>query len=320
MGSIDSKTKDYMNHPQIFADAFNQYVYGGEEVIRPESLREVDTTEVVMPYGTDGVKVPAQRYRDLMKMMVSMTDGRTAYCILALENESKIHYAMPARNMLYDAMQYANQITAAGKQYRAGLVKTSHDEYMSNFRKDDRLLPVVTLVLYFGADEWDAPRTLREMYSDCDERLVRLAPDYHMNLIAPYHMTDEEIGEFRTTLRELMLYIKYSRDMEKLDDLLGNDPRFRHLDREAADLINTVTNSNLKFPEGEEEVDMCLAIREMREASKGEGLKEGLKEGLQQGLLSAVRSLMSKQGMSADEALDVLDIPETDRPGYLAML
>lgn len=125
-------------------------------------------------------------------------------------------------------------------------------------------------------------------------------------------MTDDEIGEFRTTLRELMLYIKYSRDMEKLDDLLGNDPRFRHLDREAADLINTVTNSNLKFPEGEEEVDMCLAIREMREASKGEGLKEGL--------LSAVRSLMSKQGMSADEALDVLDIPETDRPGYLAML
>lgn len=31
------------------------------------------------------------------------------------------------------------------------------------------------------------PEQLREMYSECDDKILALAPDYHINLIAPYH-------------------------------------------------------------------------------------------------------------------------------------
>ena len=45
----------------------------------------------------------------MLKMVTAMEDDRAAYLLLGIENQSDIHYAMPIRNMLYDAIQYVNQ-------------------------------------------------------------------------------------------------------------------------------------------------------------------------------------------------------------------
>lgn len=42
-----------------------------------------------------------------------------------------------------------------------------------------------------------------------------------------------------------MLYIKYSKDKNKLLEIAQEDPNFLSMDRQAAEVINTVTNSNL---------------------------------------------------------------------------
>ncbi len=34
------------------------------------------------------------------------------------------------------------------------------------------LIPVVTLVIYFGSDSWDAPLSLKEMYSNVDDAIL----------------------------------------------------------------------------------------------------------------------------------------------------
>lgn len=51
MGVKDTVTTKYMRQNEIFADAFNYFVYGGEQVIHPESLKELDTREIDVPYG-----------------------------------------------------------------------------------------------------------------------------------------------------------------------------------------------------------------------------------------------------------------------------
>lgn len=51
-------------------------------------------------------------------MLVSMTDGTVAYCILAVENETKVNYAMPIKNGLYDFLQLAHQVTNAAVSHR----------------------------------------------------------------------------------------------------------------------------------------------------------------------------------------------------------
>jgi len=274
-----------MRNPVVFADAFNKYLYHGRQVIKPEKLRELDTAEIAVPYGSGDSGVPEQKYRDVLKMM--MTDGDAAYCLLGIENQSDIHYAMPVKNGIYDFMQLAHQVAETAKSHKRqeknqdgeDAYKPSHNEYLSGFYKTDKLLPVMTLVVFYSAERWDGPLTLREMYSAADEAVMQYVPDYKVNLIAPERMSEEEIEEFRSSLKEVMLYIKYSKDKEKLQEVTQKDKNFRNLERQAAEVLNVTTNSKLKYLKGQEVVDVCQAIEEMKLDSEKEGRKEGKIEG-----------------------------------------
>ena len=103
MGKADTITKEYMQNTVVFADAFNYLIYGGKQVIQPEQLRELDTTELTTLFGENNENAQVQVYRDVLKSVTAMEDGECAYLILGIENQSAIHYAMPVRNMLYDA-------------------------------------------------------------------------------------------------------------------------------------------------------------------------------------------------------------------------
>lgn len=266
-----------MKDPVIFADMFNKFLYHGKQVINPDNLIEMDTTEIAVPYGEGKAGVPAQKYRDVLKLM--KTDGNIAYCILGCEDQSRVHYAMPVKNMLYDSMQYARQVTKAAKSHRQEKEhKPSSGEFLGGFYKTDRLIPVVTLVIYWGPDRWDGPLSLKEMYAAADDAIMQYVPDYKINLIAPEQMSDDEIKEFKSSLKEVMLYIKYSKDKAKLQEIAQEDPNFLSMDRQAAEVINVTTNSRLKYPEGKETINMCLAIEEMRNESRLEGEIKGAVE------------------------------------------
>lgn len=43
------------------------------------------------------------------------------------------------------------------------------------------------------------------------------------------------------------------------------------MERQAAEVINVVTRSKLKYPEGKGDVNMCLAIQQMQEESEIKG-------------------------------------------------
>ncbi len=135
----------------------------------------------------------------------------------------------------------------------------------------DTLLPVVTLVVYFGAEEWDGPLSLKEMYADTDEEILKYAADYRVNLIAPRGLSDYELDEFHTSFREVMKFIKYSSDGQRLATEVSADERFKSVERQAVEVINAVTGSKVKYPKRKEEVDMCAAIQEIREEGRLEG-------------------------------------------------
>ena len=283
----DTVTKDFMSDTSVFADVFNYYVYGGEQVILPECLVERDPGEIALPYGSDERTVPVQRFRDVQKLYAAMTDGKTEYVLYGVENQSSIHYAMAVKNDLYDALDYAAQVEETARSHRKdrkeGRIlgkKVSSGEFLGGFWKEDRLIPSVTVTVYFGADEWDGPLSLFDMMDVTDARVLSHMDNYHVRLIAPALMPDEEIMKLQSNLREVLLFIKYSKDKEKIDEILKrNEGRFRDLERRAADVIEVVTNTGLKYDEKEMRVDMCQAIQEMRQESEQIGEKRGKKIG-----------------------------------------
>ena len=78
MHDTDSITKDYMKDAATFADAFNFLLYNGEPVIQPGQLREMDTTMLALPFGEDGVTVPEQKSRDVLKFLTAKADDNAA--------------------------------------------------------------------------------------------------------------------------------------------------------------------------------------------------------------------------------------------------
>lgn len=319
MGVKDTVTTKYMRQNEIFADAFNYFVYGGEQVIHPDSLKELDTREIDVPYGGEnGAGQPVQKTRDVIKSVVAMMDKSTAYLLLAIENQSNIHYAMPVKNMVYDALQYAKQVEEAIASHRlSGDYKNAgSDEYLSGFMKEDHLLPVVTLIVYFDSKEWDGPLSIHEMFSGQDARVLALVSDYKVNLIAPASIEDEDFGKFQSSLKEVLSFIKYARDKDELKKVLDADESFRHLGREEVDVLNACVGAKIAVKEGEEAIDVCLAIQQMNEeAAQKAAQKERIST-----LFANIKNLMEKMGWSAEQSMDVLSVSDSDRKALWQLL
>ena len=268
MGKLDTMTKQYMSQPEIFADAFNYLLYNGERVIMPDALRSVDTTEIITPYG-NGAKTPIQKYRDNMKIWAAMHDGRAVYVLLGSENQSKVHYTMPVKDMLYDSLNYAAQVDAARRSFKElkfdddGVkITLSKEEFLSGFRKGDKLIPVITAVVLFNPDEWDAPLSIHEML-DVDERLLPFIPDYKINLIAPARIDESDFtsreheGKFHTGFGTLMQVIKHKNE-KSVHDVFLKSPL---VDTASADIIEEISNVKFKRVYDEKgDVDMCLGM------------------------------------------------------------
>ena len=288
MGLKDSVTKDYIHNNKVFADAFNYFIYEGEPVIDPQSLIEIDTTELAVPYYANeknGMQTEAeQRFRDALKATTIMYNDNATYVILGVENQTEVNYAMPVKNLVYDALQYGRQVTELARKHRNEWKerhpgkKPKSEEFISGVTKEDRLTPVITLVIHFGDSRWDGPMSLKEMMTTGDEKILSYVPDYKVNLIEPARMTSEEIGKFQSTLREVFRFIKYAKDKNKLMDYVQSENRLTSLDVDAAKVIKVITGSNFDIPEGVEEVNVCQAEMEWGRELKEEGRTEGINQ------------------------------------------
>lgn len=324
MAAQDAMGKWYMSDNAIFADAFNFLLYDGEQVIKPEELREVDTTEIALPYGNNA-RLTVQKYRDLKKIWAAKQDNEAVYVLLCDELQSKVHYAMPVKDMLYDAIDYAKQVEDARRSYQktkdeAGefsfedgdlRIKLTSEEFLSGFRKTDKLMPVITATVYFGADEWDGPLSLHEMMKVKDKRLLSVIPNYRVNLIAPARIDDADFEKFNTDLGIAMKVLKYQ---NRGADQLILDLNGRKVGRPTAEFLNVQAKLELAFeePKGEGEVDMCKAM-EMR-------INSERKDATENNLLQNIKMMMKNAHFTLEQAFATLEVPAADQPRLAGLL
>ncbi len=295
MGNADVVTKEYMRNNTVFADAVNYLLYQGEAVIDSKKLQERDATELAVLFEPDrknsmGDLETSQKFRDVLKKLVIMQDDKLTYLIFGIENQTDIHYAMPVRNMIYDALQYGKQVSETTARHKKEKDWENTQEYLSGFRKTDKLIPVITLVLYFGTTPWDGPESLHEMLTIPDPRLVPYIQDYKIHLIDPARLTEKDLEKFQSSLREVLGCIKYSGNKEKYATYITNNIRMP-LDPAANRVIRTVTNIPKTRNEEEQEDDnmeICKAwkdmMNEMLEKGESKGKSEGMIIGKSEGL------------------------------------
>ncbi len=307
MSTIDTVTKEFISDNEVFADVINFLIFDGQKVVLPDSLVEMDSTSVAVPYGTDNAGTPVQKERDVVKNVTCKMFSDMVFAIVGIENQTNINYAMPVRNMLYDALTYTGQVEKAGKSYQKEKIKLSSNEFLSHFKKEDKLIPVITLVINFSPDKWDAPMSLHEMIDFKSDILKKFVQDYHINVIEPATLTKEQLKKFTTGFREVMECIKCSKDMYAMQQALSENERFKTLDKKTSDVIRYCSKLKINFDVEEEVFDMCKAFEDY----KNEGIKIGRNEGLTQFATYLIKNnvnieeIISQTGLSADEVMKI---------------
>ena len=249
MGTKDSKAKEYLSDNTRFSEICNYVLFDGEKVIKPENLKECDSTEVLSVFGIDRKQIVKQKWRDLLKG-VSVKYTESVYIVLmGIEAQTDVHYSMPVKTMIYDAMNYGEQVNEAKKQHQKNKDYKSSDEFLSGFTHEDRLTPVITITLYLGTKNWDGPRSLVEMMPHMDERFRPFINDYRINLLNPLEITD--FSKFKTGLRPLFEVLKNASDEGKLNDLITKDETFTRVDVETVAAINLFVGTDIKYDEKE---------------------------------------------------------------------
>ena len=271
MGVIDVEGKKYFSNVKYFADLFNYLLYGGTPVIDPKKLTELDTDLIVTPYG-NGAKVRVQKYRDLLRLWGAYMDETAAYVMLGAELQGTTNYAMPVKKGLYDMIGYANQVEEAKKSYqkkdekndsqednKTGKIKLTSAEFLSGFRKGDKLIPIITVTVLLSGDDWDGPEDLYGMLDIKDKRLLKFIPNCPINLIAPYRIPDSDFDKFNTDVGLVLKALKY----EKVGaDKILEELTYEQIDRKTVEFLNAVANLKLGLSEKEDQVDMFKSIQD----------------------------------------------------------
>lgn len=108
---------------------------GGARVVKPELLQELDTTEIAIPFalGEENTTEEAvQKYRDVLKSTVIMQDTTASYILLGIEDQTDVHYAMPVRNIIYDALQYGKQVSEVAKKHKNQKDKKALSKFLND--------------------------------------------------------------------------------------------------------------------------------------------------------------------------------------------
>lgn len=141
--------------------------------------------------------------------------------------------------------------------------------------------------MYLGAEAWDGPRSLHEMFGTLDEELKPWIPDYRINLLAPQEI--EDFSVFRTEVGQLLQFIRASESEQEVQELLGKYPeKFSRLDSETVAAICLFTGIEIACEDEKEVVDLCKAWEEHRET----GLREGRETGRREERISSIRNMV----------------------------
>ena len=264
---------------------------------------------------------PKDRRRDLVRRAAFGVN----FMVVGIENQEETDYLMPLRCMSYDAAEYERQASQAGREVRnrdkdnkdnkynknnkndkddknknSDRSTVTKAEFLSGFRKESRLAPCVTIVLYYG-DEWDGATTLKEILNmeGIPPELQNEVNDYKIHLCEVRKFENTEV--FRTDVKQVFDCLRYAEEPDRLRELVANDPSYRAMEPDTYDAIAEYTKTTelmrvKTYHEKEGKVDMCRAITELVERGRREGMEQGMEQGMergiQQGLAQGIRGIV----------------------------
>lgn len=284
----DTILKNFWKNNERFADLFNAALFDGEPVLKAEDLSEVDTdVSSLLKFNSHAETV--QKVLDVVKKIAYGVD----FVIWGLESQQKIHYAMPLRHMIGDAFSYLKEYNEIAKGNRKDKNFSSSDEFLSNFKKTDRLHPMITLCVYYGDTDWDGPLCLTDML-EIPDKIKPLVSDYKMNLVELKKSNDMKFHNDNVNMVFDLSRSIYERNYDKINKIYKDCM----VPTEIGLVIGAITESQELINQALEnekrtggQMNMCTALEELK------------KEGIQEGEIKATIKMSKKFNVSKEDTM-----------------
>ena len=289
MGVKDLTQKQLAEYEDIFADIINVLLLGGKRLIKPNELKPAKRDSL---YKDKSMKLRMQE-RDIAKFWEK---GGIRLAFIGLEDQTKIHRAMPLRVIGYDGAVYRDELNAVKPEDE---VEDGTEKFLL------RLYPVITLVLHFDYEHrWTAPRTLKECFTNIPKGLDPYINDYKIHVFEIAWLPDDTIAKFKSDFRFVADYYSQMRKTGKWHPM---SRKVKHV-KELFELFNALTNDN-RFIEmytgrQEEENNMAsIALDYWADVYTEKGRAEGRVEGRAEGEKSGIRKGRTEGRASAREEI-----------------
>ena len=280
MGQKDITEKVLEDYNDVFADIINGLLFDGVQEIKPEAL---ENTNVHAQYKAEDDKVH-ELERDIAKYW---KEEKVELAICGIENQSTVEKNMPFRIIGYDGSAYRNQL----QQERR------------------KMLPVVTIVLYFGTDRhWNSRKKIKELM-EVPQCLDSYVNDYQMHVFEVAWLTEEQISHFRSDFKVVANFFVQKR---KNRDYIPDDPtEIRHVD-EVLKLLQVMTGDKRYeeiFRKKKGVRSMCDVAERLEKMGIEKGIEIGRSEGEIKGKILVYKNLC-KEGFDEKEARRLAELPE----------
>lgn len=274
MGDKDLTEKILLDYNDIFADIINVLIFAGEQRVKAEDLESLGTHA---QYKADDGCLHEEE-RDVAKLW---KNNGISFAICGIENQSKPDKYMPYRIIGYDGASYKSQLCKC----------------------DDRnkVVPVVTLVLYYGAEHWNQPKSIHEQL-DVPDELKAFVNDYKANVFEISWLTEKQVSMFRSDFRIVADFLVKKRT--DADHAMENQQRIKYVDS-MLKFLSVMTGDRRYEQIGAENVKEVHNMCDVAERLEQRGLEEGLEKGLEKGqddLIAAIKML--REGISDTEILE----------------
>lgn len=279
----DSAFRRFLEKPEHFCDLFNGALFRGEQVLKPFMLSGAEKEKMLQVLDTQGRKHTVRRYQDVVRRV----SGQFQYAVYCVEGQGESHYAMPVREMLYDALNYSEQVKQFAESHREKKDCRNSAQFLSGMLPKDRLAPVLSICIYYGQETWTGPRELQDMLNIPAE-FTKMSPflaNYKLNLI---QASEVEPSDFRTDWRFIFSLLSLSGDGEKMKRYIEeHKEECSRVAEETFDFLCEILKvgkwwSRRRSTE-EGVVDMCLAFEQIEKMAEDRGRKIGEKQGVLKG-------------------------------------
>lgn len=174
--------------------------------------------------------------------------------------------------------------------------------------QQNKIVPVVTIVLYFGNEHWTAPKNIKDLL-DIPDGLDEYVNDYNIHVFEIAWLTDEQIARFKS---DFGIVARFFSERRKNPDYVPDDRTvITHVD--AMLKILAVMARDRRYEEilksdDKKEVGCMCDVAERLE-------RKGIEKGIQKGRLSEIFDSVQSEDYSVERGAQKanMSIPEFEK-------